>query len=1263
MKLIDRTDIEDWAKKHEGKGYFPYLISKLVYFSTLPGAQINIPYGSAVYLPGWDGVIWSEQHRPYVPAGTSLWEFGTNKDFKTKADKDFDKRAANPLGHDASDCTYIFATPRLWKGKEQWRLEKLKLNLWKDILVLDAVDLMQWLDHSGPAAVWFAREIGKAPMEGALDAEQFWAEWSTGDAGQLVPKIITAGRSTESDQLCGFLDGNPGIITVQAKTKTEALAFIIAAADSFGEDQKKRFFSKTMVAEKEESFRTLSLNYAKTPLNLIPKFDDRSLITAAVSQGHHVIIPAGADDQISRESIALPTIGREGQVEGLTEMGLARDAAERYSREAGRDINKLRRLLKFIDNKAPWYKSEKIREIIPALILGRWNIHNPGDCEILEKLAYMPFDDYMDILYRWKNFEDSPILQIGGTWRLTSPLDLWNSVSKYITKNDLAVLAASFAGVFNDASNSGETEMIRITYSSKPPKKYSVWAQEGLVQTLIMISLYGEYINPAILPRPQAWVDQTVASLLFDADDALWRRTNQKLPLIAEASPKSFIKAAQHSLEKDQPEIMGMFRTNKSFLGETSSHTGLLWALEGLAWLPEYLFQATDILLRLAELDPGGNLSNRPARSLVDIYRPSGPQTSASLEERMETLKSAVQKHPVQGWELLRKLMPKNHDNWMQTSKMRWRLFDKTAAPSDSAEQKLSAFQAVSDLLLEMFDNSDEKLAAILRHSSEMLSSEHRDKLLAFIEKNYAQIPKDSTLSRDETRRILHHHRSYPDAFWSFDQEILARYQSVYEALEPDDLTAKYRWLFDSFQVYFPQGTIETEDDEKDDQDYNAKVMKARIGAIAILKPQIGIDGIIKLADKAESSQILAFVLSKTEQTEDETIRIAASLKNHNANKNFVSLYIAGKTAHHGIQWLFDLFPKLDEFNLDNVQLCALFSQVEHSEDLWKFIENKNESLNEAYWLSVDPYFLRTTSQEGTTAINKLMEHKRFKSAVRAANYIKKELSTDMISSVLHSTATEESKDDFILKPNEITGLFKEIAKREDMDKQKLLDLEWLYLSVLSSYSSDYSPENLYNELAENPHFFVDVLSWLYMPADDENIEPERKTMPKETLEHLAHKCYELLDNFKKVPGVRPDDTIDDGVLNQWIFLVRELAQKADRIEAADRHIGTLLAYFSEEDKECWPPDEISQIIERINTPSLKDNFAVTVTNKRGSTTRSPFEGGTIEKSNAAHFQKLASLHKNRHPCLSEIFTQISEQYLEAAGHHDNQAERDRLEY
>ena len=45
--------------------------------------------------------------------------------------------------------------------------------------------------------------------------------------------------------------------------------------------------------------------------------------------------------------------------------------------------------------------------------------------------------------------------------------------------------------------------------------------------------------------------------------------------------------------------------------------TGLLWALETLAWHSDHLARVTVILGELAEIDPGGNWTNRPANSLA----------------------------------------------------------------------------------------------------------------------------------------------------------------------------------------------------------------------------------------------------------------------------------------------------------------------------------------------------------------------------------------------------------------------------------------------------------------------------------------------------------------------------------------------------------------------------------------------------------------------------------------------------------------------
>ena len=603
---IDRKSIEHWAEASHSDLHLPYLISKLINSTAPLSAFIQIPCGTGISLPGWDGIVESEEARSFIPQGTSLWEFGTDQGIKGKADGDYEKRTNDPLGYTPSECTYIFVTPRLWSKKDKWLKSKKEEKKWKDIRVYDSVDLAQWLDNSTAVARWFAAHIGILPYDGILTADQFWAEWSAGPI-TLTPKIVTAGREREIGILSAFLTDVPGIKAVKAKTKTEAMAFIVATAKQFSPELSDRFFSKTLLVDTDGHYRALHSNSNKTPLNLIPKFEDTTPLYAAVSSGHHVIVPLGGDDTFNLDFITLPNIGKEGQVEALVEMGLSREDAERYSREAGRDIAHLRRLLKFPQNTADWFKNEKLREIIPALLLGRWNVNNSGDREILEKLSGMPFNNYLELLMQWKDFADSPLLKIGDTWRLTSPLDLWDSLSGIVTENDFKLLSESFLQVYEylDDQDENYNGTVHIITSSSTPKKYSSWAHEGLVQSLILISQYDNRLKLIKLQNSSIWVDTLIERLLENATGRHWIKWDQKLPLISEASPKSFLNALNASLQMKDMPIMSMFTSKRSFMGDSSNHTGLLWALEGLAWLPEYLFNATTILLKLSELDPG----------------------------------------------------------------------------------------------------------------------------------------------------------------------------------------------------------------------------------------------------------------------------------------------------------------------------------------------------------------------------------------------------------------------------------------------------------------------------------------------------------------------------------------------------------------------------------------------------------------------------------------------------------------------------------
>ena len=1265
FRLIKRTHFEDYAKTFESKGDFPILISKLVRATCLPSVRVDFASGNAVFVGGWDGIVYSHDDRGNVPNEISLWELGTS-DPKPKAESDYIKRTADPKGYNQQETTLVIVTARFWEHKEDWRREKLNEGIWKDIRVYDSSDLEQWIDQTQAVSLWFAVNLGIFPFDGLFDAALFWEEYSIGPRGTLHPKVITAGREEQMKKIQEFLLGPASIIGIKASTKNEAIAFIVASALQFTHDEKEMFFSKSLIVDNEGNYRGIRIN-SITPLNLIPRFENFQPLYVAVGAGHHVLVPLGGDDTFNNLTIELPTIYKDGQIDGLVNMGLSQEDAEKYSRESGRNITILKRMLEFPDTKSTWLKNLDTREIMPALLIGRWNESNNGDREILENLSGMSYDDYSLILKKWKEVEESPLIQIGQTWRLTSPLDLWSSLSTNLSESDFVNLAQSFQKVFElEEDEKVLTSNENFTFKTRHPR-YSSWAKEGLVQSLILISIYGKSLKMPEMRSPKEWVDSLVLSLLNDATAEQWISFDQKLPLIAEASPDSFIAALNRALEMDDTPIIKMFTTKKGFVYGFGSHTGLLWALESLSWLPEHLHDTTILLLRLAAIDPDSesNHSNRPANSLKEIYKAWHPQTLANTETRMTILAKAIKVEANEGWKLLLSLTPKTHDHAMPTHKMRWRLFNAEVSNKYDEKEIHAVHTKLTDLLITQYDNSADKFSSLVSASINFGPIDN-DKLLSFLERVIANLENNDEKARNVIRKILSHHRKFPDAAWSAPEEVLLRYENLYKLLEPKDLIEKYKWLFDDYHIEFPDDLNKETEIDKGEEKYKyhiERVRKIRTEAIKVLYEAFSLERILDLAGLINNPGSLGESLSYIIDDYTEIFKVWDTFKTGKANLDLIHTFIRFKFFEKGQDWIFSFYIQAEKSKYDHMALTNILLPLPHSNEIWDFIENKGEIIESEYWSNVQPNFYHVSQDEKIRGIKMLIKYHRFFSAIDFAYMEKNEIPTEIIVDLLQKAATEKTDEKSQLKEYELSSLFEDLSTRKDISEEVIAKLEWLYLPVIGSYGTSYNPVHLHNELAKNPDFFVQVLKWVYIPIDESKREEERKDTSSETIQTYAMQGYRLMNNWKTIPGVDKDGNIDEVFLNDWIDKVRELAQEADRLGVADGKIGYILAQYPETNKDYWPPDVISNSIERINTHDLKLNFSIGITNKRGFTSRGPYDGGIIERANAEHFSKLAKVHKIKHPIVSKILSEIAARYLEDAKREDEDAERARLEY
>jgi hypothetical protein len=1222
--------------------------------------QTFFPAGTAAFVGGYDGIVNSHTDYRYVPIGTSLWEFGTEKNVNKKATEDYDKRTKDTDGHDPAERTLIFVTPRFWRDKDKWRTSRLADGIWKDIRAYDCRDIEEWLDETPAVSRWFAAKTNTLPFEGVITVEEFWKEFAHGKPGQFPPTILTGGREYQLEQLYEFLMGAPDIQAVRAASKEEATAFIIACAKQFEESAQTTFLSKSLIIDTDANFRNLQINSRN--LNMIARFEKLNILYPAVENGHHVLVPLGPDDTFNQNTITLPGLDREIQVSSLISMGISDEDARRLSIEAGRDITVLRRLLKFPQNRIHWLK-ENIREIIPALLIGRWYHNKPGDRQIVELLSGEPYEDYENKLKRWRNFPESPILQIGDTWRLTSPLDLWTNIAPFLAIEDFNNLKKAITLALQEGNPyTPKQEDNPFEFISSSDRQYSRWAREGLLQSLILIAIYGNGLNLEEIQDPQGWVDEIINLLLINADSNLWISLNHELPLIAEASPDYFLQNVNMSLNTRESSLLPMLREKPGMIMPTAHHTGILWALESLAWMSEYLKDATILLARLARLDPGIKMVNKPINSLLEIYKSWHHQTLANPDERIEVLRSLVEADRDIAWKVLYSMLHTDRGMAQPTHRPRWRLFGTPLNVRITQGEYWSVGNKVLDLLISIVGNHGGRIAKLLKRSTE-LDNGQRDKIVSIAKESAGRILDEQNEVWATLRKILSDNRSYPDAEWALPAEFLEPYATLYQLYEPQDPVEKILWLFNEHWPQFPEGGNLRNSNAVDA--HGKKINTARLNGIETILKNGGIGKVVQLATQVKEPWTLGEALSKIEDPAVYTEDIFPLLDGQPEQIRMAQTFFRSLSLSQDLAWIDSTYRKLAESDLSVHATNRFFVSLNQTGELWRYLEELDPEITAAYWKEINPVFYWSESTDIDFALEHLEKYNRHFTAIEAASHLSQEkvLSSEQILHLLTNAVTKPTEESRSFPSYETGHLFEVLDERNDLNEETMIRLEYMYLSLLDGYRVHRHPKYLHAELAKNPEFFIEVIKWVYLPKNRNLIEEERNEMTDEQLVNRGQQAYKLLNSMNDLPGMDREKNLNGEFLKNWVEKVRTVAFAAERAEVTDSFIGKLLAQYPENGTDNWPDDAISGIIEQVGSEDILSGFSTALFNKRGSSVRAAFAGGDIERGHAAYFEKLQKRHRLRFPKMAKIFDSLAKSYRKSAKEMDDSAARDRLDY
>ena len=653
MLPFDPSEISNWADLPDANHRLPELIRRLILATTVP-THLDIPGGSAVWHSGWDGRVDAPKGNAWAPKGVSVWELSCQKDPGAKASADYGKRTDDPQGVAPAGATFVFVTPRQWSGKQNWVKQHRGAGEWAEVRAFDARDLATWLEQVPAVAEWFACLIGKLPAGGYTTLEDWWENWATVSRPNISPQLVLAGRQESADKLGEWMQQPPAHYYVQGQTREEAIAFVAAATLNSGDAWAAALLTKALLVKSENAWHSLTSH--KFPLVLLRVFDGNASPQVAVGRGHHVITPLYASEEPRGNGTTLPRLGRDETVTALTGMGLSEAGARALARKTARMLPIIRRSR--IDEaggpRPAWASptANAAQSALPALVLvGQWNELNEADQEAIARIAATPYDGIANEVANLAQTEDSPLTKIGAHWRFLGHEEAWHLLAPRLTATTIKRFQETATAVLSAVSPKfgmpiSERHLAGIRDQTLP---HSDLLRDGIARTLVLMGSQGERAqnDPNASDVPERILQRVFAE---NAGWEIWATLDKILPTLAEAAPEAVLSAIEQRICATPNLFSSLFAQEGDPLFGGSVHTGLLWALERLAWTPEYFTRTATILARLATIDPGGTISNRPARSLRAMFLPWFRVSETPDAHRLETLEMLLKQHPEPSW-------------------------------------------------------------------------------------------------------------------------------------------------------------------------------------------------------------------------------------------------------------------------------------------------------------------------------------------------------------------------------------------------------------------------------------------------------------------------------------------------------------------------------------------------------------------------------------------------------------------------------------
>ncbi len=841
-------------------------------------------------------------------------------------------------------------------------------------------------------------------------------------------------------------------------------------------------------------------------------------------------------------------------------------------------------------NDQDWNQIEYASALAIANLIGSWDENNKNDIEIISNLLNEDYNSWIVKIREVLQQPTTPIVLKNGKWKVTKRESLWESLGKRLFDENLDSFKKSIVIVLTEYDPQFELPD-EERYTAKlhgKVLKYSTQLRDGLAETLALIGNKPEYLINCSQQKPESVANIAVREILSNTEWVLWASLNYTLPILAEAAPEGFLDAVEHALQISSCPFDELFSQEGDTLFGRNHTTGLLWALETLAWEEQYLVHVCIILGELSARDPGGKWANRPANSLTTIFLPWFPQTIASIDKRKVALQTLQVEVPTVTWKLLLSLLPNHHQVSSGTQKPSWRnIIPKDWKKDVTSSEYWDQVLFYADQVVKIAGYDIEKLTELIDYLDNLPQHSLDDVLENLTSKTILSYPEEERLPLwVGLTRFATKHKKFSEAKWALSSKIISRIEDTAEKIAPTN-------PYNLHQRLFNEHNYELYDDNRNWKEGRRKLEESRHQAVKDILDYFGIEGIFRFSKNVKFPYIVGDSLGIIGNIEIDKVIFPSLLETENNNlAELVRGYTNSRQSVQGWKWVDDLY----KVGWSNLQLVRFLSYLPFTKETWNRVNRWLGNSEKDYWVMtrVDPY---EANNDLGTAIDKLIVYGRPNAAISCLytmlidnHIIDEPRSYKALLAAVSSKEPSNSMDTYYT-----VELIKALQKAPDSDLENLFQVEWAYLPLLDR-NNGASPHTLENRLASDPDFFCEIIRLIYRSKNESNSENELSEKKKS----IVTNAWQLIYEWQTPPGMKSDGGFSGEQFKEWIECIKKQCDESGHLEVALTHVGQVLTHCPVDPDELWIDRTVANVLNAKDMEEMRNGFRTELYNSRG---------------------------------------------------------------